>query len=455
MAIERALPELALGRLPTVREWVVRLGAGTRTVHMALERLVERGVLRKRRGAGYWRASEFPEETLETSSWADASRLAGLLAVELRGGRHPWSTPLPSIKEWARRWECHRHTAAKAIESLVSQGAVVRRGRSLYPRAPRGPRSGAPSVILCVGAAGTRGELRMDTEREIDFWKELGVESSRLGVALRRVPWDGGALRLDSAVVGVVASTWHLPEPEWFYAVLDRVRVPVCVWIQDPSTHRSPVRSHPRLRFHDQGYGESSGRLIAAHLLERGHRRIAFVSPWNGSIWSRNRLEGLREEAAVHGAVVDAFCLDGISEWDRLAPAWSDPAIWNAFPADLMARVVEGSSDSVREHAIRTLAWNRIRRDLEPLFAEALASPATAWVGANDECALLAQEWLAARSERRALAGFDDTAGALRADLTSFRFDSGAMVRSMLGQILSGSSGPGLTRHEGVVVPRG
>jgi DNA-binding transcriptional regulator YhcF (GntR family)/DNA-binding LacI/PurR family transcriptional regulator len=454
LALEQALPGEPPGRLPSVRAWASRLGAGTRTVQEALDRLVQRGVLRKRGRSGHWRQDEFPRAG-GRSARTDATRIEEALAAELRSGLHPWNVPFPSVKEQARRWGCHPQTASRIFASLQSAGLLERRGRSYHPVSPRRGLHRTKAAILCVGAAGLRGELRMDTDREIDFWKELGIESSRLGLELHRVPWAGGKLPVDPSVVGVVASTWHLPDPEALYKVLDRVRVPVCVWIQDPSSHRSPVRSHPRLRFHDQGYGAASGRLLATHMFDRGHVHLAFVSPWHGSVWSRERLKGIRQEAVLRGGEVSVFSLDGISEWDRMAPAWEDPAIWEGFPAVAVARAVEGPVDPVREQAIRTLGWNRIRRDMDPLLQGALATGATAWIGANDECALIAQEWLAARGERRAVAGFDDTSGALRADLTSFRFDSGAMVRSMLSQILSQGRGPGLSRHEGVVVARG
>lgn len=453
-ALTQALEGEPVGRLPSVRAWASRLGAGTRTVQEALDRLVRKGLLRKRGRSGHWRSGDFPSDAVR-SARVDATRIKEELAAELRSGVHPWSVPFPSVKEQARRWGCHPQTASKILASLQADGLLELRGRSYHPVPPRRGRYGSPARLLCVGAAGLRGELRMDTDREIDFWKELGIESTRLGLELHRVPWGGGKLPVDPSVVGVVASTWHLPDPEALYKVLDRVRVPVCVWIQDPSSHRSPVRSHPRLRFHDQGYGAASGRLLAAHMFDRGHAHLAFVSPWHGSVWSRERLKGIRHEAFLRGCRVDVFTLDGISEWDRLAPAWEDPAMWGGFPAEVLAQAVEGQVDPVREQAIRTLAWNRIRRDMEPLLEGAFDSGATAWIGANDECALIAQEWLAARGERRVVAGFDDTSGALRADLTSFRFDSGAMVRSMLAQTLSQGRGPGLSRHEGVVVPRG
>lgn len=453
-ALVRALPGEPPGRLPPVRAWASRLGAGSRSILEALDRLVDKGVLRKRGRSGHWRSEEFPTDAASSGRF-DATRITERISQELRTGEHPWHIPFASVKELARRWGCHRQTASRVLANLQQAGLLERRGRSYHPVPPRRGKTGTSVSVLCVGAAGLRGELRMDSDREIDFWKELGIESSRLGLGLRRVPWSGGHLPIDPSVVGVVASTWHLPDPEALYKVLDRVRIPVCVWIQDPSSHRSPVRSHPRLRFHDQGYGAASGKLLAAHVFDRGHGHLAFVSPWHGSVWSRERLEGILDEANRRGGTVDVFRLEGISEWDRLAPAWEDPAMWDGFPAETIAQVVEGPVEPVRELAISTLGWNRIRRDMEPLLEGALASGATAWIGANDECALIAKEWLAARGEHRIVVGFDDTSGALRADMTSFRFDSGAMVRSMLGQILSKGQGPGLVRHEGVVVVRG
>lgn len=156
---------------------------------------------------------------------------------------------------------------------------------------------------------------------------------------------------------------------------------------------------------------------------------------------------------------MDSFCLEGISVWDRLAPAYSDPRIGSSFPNTLVARLVEGSSAPIRDAIILELGMNRIRKDLSPLLERALASGATAWIAANDLCALQVMDWLQEKGVKVpsevSLAGFDDTAEALRADLTSYRFASDSMARAMIGQILNASRGAAVMRHEGVVVARG
>jgi DNA-binding LacI/PurR family transcriptional regulator len=156
---------------------------------------------------------------------------------------------------------------------------------------------------------------------------------------------------------------------------------------------------------------------------------------------------------------VETFCLEGISIWDRLAPAYSDSRLESSFPHALVARLVEGSSRPIREQAIRELGMNRIQRDTAPLFAKALASQATAWIVANDLCALQALAWLRGEGVtvpgEISVSGFDDTVEALRADLTSYRFGSDSMARAMIRQILSTPHSPSVMRHNGIVVARG
>ena len=457
--IATTLPQLPAGRLPTVRQFAARWGASTRTTQFALGELRKRGLVESRPGAGLWRAGEMPTKS-EPVPRDDARSLALRLQKEIESGLHPWGQPLPSAKEWARRWSCHPQTASKALRLLEQASETVkRRGRSYLPRllAP-GYRRGR-QILLCIGAADRQGELRMDSDRELDFWRELGTEAAQAGLALSRLPWTGSKIPGAGSAVGVVASTWHLADPETLYRALEHLHLPVCVWVEDPSFRGGLPHAYPRLRFHDLGYGATAGRAVARHLLDLGHRRLAYLSPWHKSAWSQNRLRGLREEANRDGASVEAFCLEGLSEWDRLAPAWSDSRFWATFPETALERSVEGPTEILRTAAIRELGWNRIRRDFETLAEQARSSSATAWIGANDSVALMAKEWLKTREIRvpgtMSIVGFDDTSVALRADLTSYRFDSASMARSMVWQLLASRPSASLSHHGGVMVPRG
>jgi len=388
----------------------------------------------------------------------NAADFAERLCAEIRQGLHPWNEDLPSLKEFASRWNCHPQTASKALGIAVRANFVERHGRCHRPLRPRPRRSASAPTLLCIGTADAEGRFRMDTDRESDFWRELGFQAAHAGLSLKRSPWLRGGIRPDPSTVGVVASTWHCQEPLELCRELERLRLPVCVWAEE-FTLRSDAMRDSRIHFHEQGYLKGIGSLAARHLMDLGHLRFAYISPWHASRWSRSRLQGIREEVEGRGGTVDAFCLEGISLWDRLAPAYSDPDLLAEFPEALLSRLVEGSSLQIREVAIRELGMNRIHGDTIPLLESALASRATAWIAANDICALHALAWLRGRGVdvpgEVSVAGFDDTAEALRADLTSYRFGSDSMARAMVRQILSSTSTPTMMRHEGIVVARG
>lgn len=442
-------------RLPTVRGLAARHGASTRTILGALHLLRTRGLIESRPRSGYWRAGQVPAAAV-VAHRLNAEKLAARLKKEILDGLHPWESPIPLIKELAALWGCHPQTVAKVLDRTIEAGLLERRGRFHFPVIPRARRKLAKPTILCLGAGAPDGHFRLDTSRESDFWSELGEQASQAGLSLVRNVWNGGAITPHCATVGVVASTWHYPEPMAVCRELARLRIPACVWVEEHILGAPSL--YPGLNFHDQGYSSEIGSLVARHLLDLGHRHLAFISPWHASLWSRNRLLGIEKEAKMSGGRVDAFCLMGESEWDRLIPAASDATLATLFPSELLSKIIEGSSTRVREFVELELGWNRVYRDLCPLLENALSSGATAWIGANDPCALRALKWLRERNipvpDRISVAGFDDNVEALRSDLTSFRFSCASMARSMIHQILSSSAASTLTRHKGVVVAR-
>jgi DNA-binding transcriptional regulator YhcF (GntR family) len=456
---ERQLTVWPAGRLPPVRELSKLHGTSTKTVQSALELLRTRGLVESRPRSGFWRTGQQPRHTEIASTRSTAQDLADRLTVEIQEGRHPWNASLPSIKELSAQWNCHAQTTSKALERCIEAGVVERRGRLHFPKRPRltTRRIAAPN-ILCIGTASEEGFFRMDKDRESDFWRELGAQAAFAGLSLVRQPWRiGDRIRPNESTVGVVASTWNNGDPMLLCRELARLRIPACLWVEEHTMEGLALDS--RIKFHDQGYSSEIGRLVARHLIEQGHTHLAYVAPWHLSLWSRNRLKGIEEEAALYNVKVDAFCLDGDSEWDTLVPARSDPTLFSEFPTALVSRLVEGPGESVRAFAAESLATHRIARLCAPLFEQALASDATAWIATNDVCALHGMRWLRSREidipGSIAIAGFDDTIESLRADLTSFRFSCDSIARSMIHQILTAEPSPVLTRHHGMVVPRG
>lgn len=455
--LAKQIPAWPAGRLPTVRELAALHETSVRTIVKALDLLRHQGLIESRPGSGMWRAGQLPASA-SVRIKVNAFDFAEQLREEIRQGLHSWDTDLPSIKTFAARWKCHPQTASKALDIAVRAGVLERKGRRHRPLRPCPPRRASPPTLLCIGAADAEGRFRMDTDRESDFWRELSSQAAQAGLSLLWSPWRSERIRPVASSVGVVASTWHCQEPASLCRELERLRLPVCVWTEEYTLKEIEPRSS-RIRFHEQGYLKDVGAQAARHLLELGHVRFAYISPWHASRWSKSRLQGIEDEVERRGGMVEAFCLDGISVWDRLAPAYSDPVMHAGFPKALLEKLVEGSSLAIQENAIRELGMNRTRRDTVPLLEKALASGATAWIAANDVCALHALAWLGKKGVhvpgKISLSGFDDTVEALRADLTSYRFGSDSMARAMIRQLLTASPVPSVMRHNGIVVARG
>lgn len=450
------LPKWNKGRLPSIRSLSVQYHASTKTVQVALAILREHGFIESRPRSGLWRVGELPQVNIPDAKW-NADSHYHQFKKEILDGVHPWDSPLPLIKELAVQWNCHVQTVSKVLDRAIYEGVLERKGRSHYPARPSVRRKGNSPTILCLGAGAPDGNFRMDTDRESDFWRELGAQAAHAGLSLVRRVWNGGRIRPVENTVGVIATNWHYEDPRAICREIAKLKLPACVWFDEQT--REAMRAEPRLHYHDQGHSTENGIILTRHLIELGHKHIAFISPWHANSWSLKRFKGIEEEALRSGCRVDVFCLFGDSEWDRLIPAETDPLLIKSFPAKVIEKIVEGSSERIRNLMIAELGWNRIRKDMEPLFAQAFESGATAWIGANDVCALNALKWLGEKGiqvpKQISVAGFDDTIEALRSDLTSFRFSCASVARSMIYQILAGIKAPTLTRHKGTVVVRG
>jgi DNA-binding LacI/PurR family transcriptional regulator len=383
--------------------------------------------------------------------------LVNVLQKELVQGIWPWNEALPLIKELSARWNCHPQTVRKVLQTLIQKQLLKKQGRLHYPSKPKsGSGQSDQPVILCIGAASPDGHFRLDSDRESDFWRELSSQAALAGLALRRLGWQGQKIKIDRDVIGVVTTTWHFPDPMAVCREVSKANIPVCVWIEEHIL--DAPHKFPKLFFHDQGYSTLVGSSMGDYLLKLGHKKLAFLSPWHASKWSKNRFQGVLLECEKQGAELVLCKLDYESEWDHLIPATTHPKMSTEFPIGDLDAFMEGSGERTIHWLKQELGWNRIRIAMEPILQEALQSGATAWLGANDFVALHARVWLNAKGiqtpEHISIAGFDDSVEALRSDLTSYRFTCETMARAMITQIVTGSSASKITRHQGVVVPR-
>jgi DNA-binding transcriptional regulator YhcF (GntR family) len=454
--LHQVLDDGTSARLPSARAICLELGVSSRAYSQAIARLKAEGRVVSVRGDGVRPSGAQVQAVPPRLRWDD---IAQKIKEGILEGNFPTKIDLPSPKELASEWKVHPDTVRKALRHLESEGVLLRLGRRLIPNTPGGVRKATRQMILlCIGQQAERGGLRMDGDREADVWREVQTEASRQGLAIRPVPWNGNLPNFGKEVVGAVVSTWHVLDPHDLLAALAGHKLRHCIWIENAvDLPGNRWKSHPAFRFHDIGYAHEAGVAMGRHLHDLGHKNLAWISPFHGSKWSQNRMEGVRQG---FGEPVSSFVLDApLSEWDFLAPVWDDPRSWQLSLHDFD---LEWSlaSDHPMSGIFEATAWSRLMKVFEPQLQAALSSGATAWVACSDLVAALCLRWLARQGEsvrqRISVSGFDDTRQALRDDLTSYRFDAAAMARSMIHFLLGRDHGGGrVIRHPGQLVVRG
>lgn len=450
-------------KLPPARDLVGRWGISSRTLREAVLRGVQEGWLETRPGSGVWPAGHGPQIAAPSApavaSPRGAEDLVARLRAEIEGGLHALGDPLPSRKDLARHHGLHPSTVAKALDRLEEAGLLERRGRSRIVSRPRSP--GASPVLLCLGAGDGNGRLRMDSDREWDFWRELQAEALRNGLVPELVPWEGGRIDLrDPAILGIVVCSWHMLDLRPLLDPIARSGIPCAVWvISHLPGGEGGYRDVRTMWFHDMAFGRGAGRAMAEFLQGLDHSKIAWISPFHASAWAQNRLDGFLEASSGRPDVVEVLGR-WVSEWDLHDTLLADSRVWEAsLHPDLRRKRRRPDVGLLVRPQIELLTRDRFLAELTPALEAALASGATLWVAASDLVATWVLHWLAERGlqvpENLELASFDDTRDASRLGLTSMRFDTAAMARSMLLQILSSRSAHRhLTRYQGRVVPR-
>lgn len=403
------------GALPSVRELARELGASPQTVHKVLRSLAQEGLLHALPQKGYFWGTGAGEGSVSIETVEERLRLRFL--ADLRHGvHHPWKE-LPSRQALAQIYGVGERRIGRLLNGLTGHGILEHRGRGYFLAPP--PRKAPSTSVLVVVRCDARGELRLETEREIDFLKSIRRELAEQGLGMVRLGWceelgrflDCSGLEIDptripGVVLGVLVSTWLVLEPRGLLQRLGRLKLPVSVWWEHAVGEFPRLRSRSGLAGFNLSFGESAGAAVGRHLASQGRLEVAFVSPYHGNDWSRLRLKGLREALEAHGGSVTEFV-----ETRHYSP-WHLQEI-GGREAGAGRRILEG-----------TLAGF-----LEDPRLRAIPN----WVMVNDLAAVGMHGLLRAYPDLSPrLIGFDNSSDSERLGFDSFEFHTDGMVRQML-----------------------
>jgi DNA-binding transcriptional regulator YhcF (GntR family) len=459
-------------RLPTVAQLACSAGVSSVTLCKALAVLENDGIITVSQRSGIMLKPEHINADFETflydekkdnqpiPQWqAVRNRLFGDMVNGVLGA----DGLLPTLKELARRYGTSSSQIKRALYDLEGQGRLVRHKKTFAVKQVAPLRSHARLVVV----APSTSVVSKHFTRGAEFWRILERESVRRGLDLDIV--DYPAL-LKEIASGDSTSSIRLPqryaEAQGFMliaqtveaailrsavAALEKSYRPVAVFDEvGKTTIPSLVSQNPLMRLFIMSIGVGPGRMVGSYLLNLNHRRIAFFQAFKNDLWSRNRLRGIREtfeQAGVRNGI-KVFGTDKFLDWYHIHEPEAGKEPFTSINPDFL-RVQQKFNAQSREtdealfiHAQPFLWSLKLEQFMEPFFERALQdSEITAWVGENDPAALLAQRYLQQHSvsvpDRISVIGFDDTLESFNSRLTSFDFNSPALVHAMLDHVLT------------------
>ena len=163
-------------------------------------------------------------------------------------------------------------------------------------------------------------------ERELTFMQKVYAEARRNNLKVKALGYyedeglfldaAGNQVRLEDCgeYFGAVVSTMLVFNISRLFALLACTRFPISVWWEHP-LYDIPraLKKEKRYAFFNLAFGDFPGRAVGRFLKEKGMERVAFISPYHMSMWSRDRLKGLKE---VGLKVVEATDASHASHFD-------------------------------------------------------------------------------------------------------------------------------------------
>ncbi len=460
-----SLRESGESRVPSLRKLSRRFGVAYVTLSKAVHELVRHGVLRTVPGRGIF-VADAPTGAASTEPAVECvprrpawHRVQAVVRQDLLRHAHAPGTVLPATKQLARTHGVAYRTMHKALDGLVRESMLLPHGNGY--RAAELPGTGGHGTVVLVARGGY--DLNQLSTRAQEFYRTVQSECARSNIMLRIVFFEyrlGNTLDIredsrpfldhprENAVLGYLVFGRGMPEEFTATVVAQLARHQLPVSVLDESGDLPIALRHcsrNRVRRFSVSCTVQSGAAMGRFLVERGHRRVAYINPAHAATWSLRRLAGLRGTYAQAGYpdAVHEFVTGHVSGVPQHTYQ-TEALLKGATP--VLRRAVRGLAMRITEE----LGKDAMSAHVAPLLDQTLHEPGlTAWVAANDyvavQCLRFLQQHRVDVPAELSVVGFDDTLDAFLWKLTSYNHNFEAVIHAMLAHVLDPRLAPAPT----------
>jgi DNA-binding transcriptional regulator YhcF (GntR family) len=412
-------------------------------------------------------------------------KLKATIQKDILTGRFAPGETLPFLKELQYRYDVSFATLKKALESLEADDLIRAKGKGfVVPSLTSADRN---DRIVAIGCGWEDAKIWSDHQDKLCFrLLEAECIQKKIGLDIAVYFHQNGRLRYihsatrqpynlkSDALLGIAYIVANLEiDPADILKELAACDKPIAVldvvggWKVPDS-----LRRHRSIRFFTVTASLHPARQIARYLLNLGHTRVGFFSPFHKGAWSQLRLDGVAETYRKAGfpAAVSSFVLNLYAyQWefiDHFEKNEDIRAFFAQYETDKFPLRFSRKFGTLRYSISKYLteqncATGEIYRKMSPLFARAIENRAiTAWIFANDFAATLALDYLKTEkiSVPRDLSviGFDNSLDAMEYQLTSYDFNTTGIINAMIRYIISPSIFPmqNIIEAEGAIIER-
>jgi DNA-binding LacI/PurR family transcriptional regulator/DNA-binding transcriptional regulator YhcF (GntR family) len=448
-------------RLPGYRRIAADAKVSFNTMRKAIDIVRGEGRIKVVLGQGITTAgspSISPSHPAQNRKW---QLLSNMIRNEMLLGQFDPHRPLPQLKQLQQRYSVSFITIKRALDALVNEGTLESCKSSYWTAKAAITSPGLTSgKIIFISHGAIHERLVYSDPRIPDLLRAMEFECSMAGLKLEMIGYsDVGdkpqfiiasgervALDFQKRVLGYMLFVSDISDPQDLLRYLNSSGKPISILSGNRAFSLPAIKYSSQIRLFLVGDTAACGFDIGRYLIQLGHRRVAFISPYNRSDWSGNRLDGLRaafQQAGIEDGVAayvnnerQSYDIDHLNEVVR-ALKTSEIRLGNRhFP-----QMVSLKSEKIERGNQSPVHTREILNYMVPLFEAALEDrEITAWVCGMDYIALIAQRFLASRGiavpQRLSLIGFDNIQSSLESGLSTYHFDLGTLAHNMLIHII-------------------